>query len=645
MDLTKFFTKVEKKKKPKINNTMTKINKLYQSDILSTNEYSEIKNNFENINIITIKRIIKKLKEINSENKLIEELIDELKLKYNYLLESYENLIINFKEQNNDFTFTKEQIKSVKKTLKFLRGKKLTYGFYGYAGTGKTTTITKIVYFLVKNKLVKNIAFTASTNKATNILKSKFISCVMKLLNIKSSEETFDNLLLELKKKLNINLVFITLHKLFNYETTYDINGQKQFIQKKNYKVTDYDLVVVDECSMISLDLLTTIFENINKEIIKSKFIFVGDPAQLPPVNERVSAIFCDKINEELFINMVVRKEINDEYEKINKDEIKDRIAIIEKLINDQKTQTLTKVMRTSDTKIIDLCFSIREWINFNKVPKINKYKSEKIKLYKKDSNKWIKECVKRFQINTCIILTWTNYKSQYYNRIIREKIHNKKILERFEINDILIFTDYYKIKDLRFYTSEQVKVIKVINVNKTIKHLETSFETNKKLQKISNLNEIKNKYKNFIDTLNKTEYNYKTFCLIVKKLNEPEDYKIYVVSDDEQLETNKKQILKDIDKFRKEIIKSSQTIINNYSIIENYIIKPLIKEFNKKHIEIFANVDYGISMTVHKSQSSSYYNVFVDNDDILNNNNINDCKRCIYTAYTRAMNELHINL
>jgi ATP-dependent exoDNAse (exonuclease V) alpha subunit len=49
--------------------------------------------------------------------------------------------------------------------------------------------------------------------------------------------------------------------------------------------------------------------------------------------------------------------------------------------------------------------------------------------------------------------------------------------------------------------------------------------------------------------------------------------------------------------------------------------------------------------MTVHKSQSSSYYNVFVDTDDILNNNNINDCKRCIYTAYTRAINELHINL
>ena len=45
---------------------------------------------------------------------------------------------------------------------------------FGYAGTGKTTMIAETIGFLILNKNIKKVCFTASTNKATDVLKSKF---------------------------------------------------------------------------------------------------------------------------------------------------------------------------------------------------------------------------------------------------------------------------------------------------------------------------------------------------------------------------------------------------------------------------------------------------------------------------------------
>ena len=76
---------------------------------------------------------------------------------------------------------------------------------------------------------------------------------------------------------------------------------------------------------------------------------------------------------------------------------------------------------------------------------------------------------------------------------------------------------------------------------------------------------------------------------------------------------------------------------------IDQIIIRPLWKEYNTIFVSPFANVICSHSTTSHKAQGSSYYDVFIDLDDILKNGNINEMKRCIYTAITRAVNELHI--
>ena len=72
---------------------------------------------------------------------------------------------------------------------------------------------------------------------------------------------------------------------------------------------------------------------------------------------------------------------------------------------------------------------------------------------------------------------------------------------------------------------------------------------------------------------------------------------------------------------------------------IDLAIIRPLWEQYSKIFNEPFANVIYGYCTTVHKSQGSTYYNVYIDLEDILNNSNLDEMKRCMYTAVTRCSN------
>jgi len=76
---------------------------------------------------------------------------------------------------------------------------------------------------------------------------------------------------------------------------------------------------------------------------------------------------------------------------------------------------------------------------------------------------------------------------------------------------------------------------------------------------------------------------------------------------------------------------------------IERLLIKPLWKQWNKIYVETFASVNYGYSITCHKAQGSSFYNVYMDLHDILENKKVIEAKKCSYTCATRTVNELNI--
>jgi superfamily I DNA/RNA helicase len=163
-------------------------------------------------------------------------------------------------------------------------------------------------------------------------------------------------------------------------------------------------------------------------------------------------------------------------------------------------------------------------------------------------------------------------------------------------------------------------------------------------------MNAIDDRYKKVISQINKGTYRkYEVWKLTVQKLTEvvakdsvPETYQIYVIEkgNEEQLIVDREFAAKKIREFRKHLNVFYRDQIN---ALDREIIKPLWREWNSRFVEPFANVDISTSISVHRAQGSNYFNVFVDADDILKNNNPDEAKRCLYTALTRTSNELHI--
>lgn len=119
----------------------------------------------------------------------------------------------------------------------------------GYAGTGKTTIMHEVVKELGLDK--DEVVFATFTGKASLVLRNK----------------------------LPKEFVAITLHKLL-YEVSEE-NGQVSFTLKHKSLLSHIKLIVVDECSMVSEDLLRDLMT------FGIKVLFVGDHGQLPPVGAK----------------------------------------------------------------------------------------------------------------------------------------------------------------------------------------------------------------------------------------------------------------------------------------------------------------------------------------------------------------------
>lgn len=139
------------------------------------------------------------------------------------------------------------------------------YTLSGYAGSGKTVLMDYIVDYATDKSKPYNERFktivTATTNKA------------VKVLNDLVDHKTFS-----------------TIHKLLNIKPKR--KGTKEIFEPISWNKSDineYDLVLIDECSMISEKLLDIIKSHANEDV---KILFVGDPAQLQPINESISKCF-----------------------------------------------------------------------------------------------------------------------------------------------------------------------------------------------------------------------------------------------------------------------------------------------------------------------------------------------------------------
>jgi len=227
--------------------------------------------------------------------------------KYN---EEEEDLRINkniryYLTRLDTINLTSEQKTAMQTLYEFvIDQKQITYGLYGYAGSGKTTTVVEFVSYMLFNKYLNSVVFAAPTNKAVNVIKSKFKSHLKKIVESlceKKLEDTFNfDDELEFLDQKGLTLKFMTIHKLLLFQTDYSTNGEMIFVrdEKQGSQISQFELVIIDECSMISMDMIDNIFEEIrnttlNRHSSKTvtripKIIFSGDPAQLPPVMKMI---------------------------------------------------------------------------------------------------------------------------------------------------------------------------------------------------------------------------------------------------------------------------------------------------------------------------------------------------------------------
>jgi hypothetical protein len=576
-------------------------------------------------------------------------------------LSQISNIILN-EEQNNVYN----------NLLKFLNSDESEVLLIGYAGTGKTTLITKFINDIVKDKLVKRIAIAAPTHKAVGIIKNKLYG------NIYEKENS---------KNMMKYVEVLTIHRLLNYQNYIDNNGNTYFAKglvDTNWDI--YNLIVIDECSMLNNQIINDIVlelqrnyeENKNNKL---KVIYLGDPAQLPPVNQKISKIFTRDITK----------------------------------------YYLEKIIRTKNNNIMDLSNQHRKWIlsgNDNDMPNLELYNSNTIKIHD-NTSVWLNDFITNNNKNN-IILCWTNKKCNLYNDFIRKAIFKKQNLLKYELGEILIFQDYYRVKMdnnndnyINFYTSEQIKLYEINT--KIIKFDKLKVKNNSILPE--NIVDI---YTNCVNKLNKIidDNPIRIYEMQVRKINSDEniyinnfnklkkkiEINIYKSKSKILTEYEKLVIINNIDKninfmnnlvykyheslFNNELINENLTIItiheddtikynelveigngkllklkeklyskinkikdidnmekcNLFSIIEKKM-NTLWKEWQNKIIDSIAQLNYGYCITVHKSQGSTFSNVYIDIADIFENKSKDEVLKCLYTAITRTSDSLDLLL
>jgi hypothetical protein len=139
----------------------------------------------------------------------------------------------------------------------------------GYAGTGKSTAIQAFIKYLQALTLPPRIAVAAPINKAVKVQQR-----ILRAWGLGSIPTHTCAQLFGVKRKV--------------------IDGVEEFSVDPDaypyYK--DYNIIAIDEASTINAELWGILLDAAHSGLMAPRFIVMGDPAQLPPINEGESLAF-----------------------------------------------------------------------------------------------------------------------------------------------------------------------------------------------------------------------------------------------------------------------------------------------------------------------------------------------------------------
>jgi len=245
----------------------------------------------------------------------------------------------------------------------------------GSAGTGKTTCVQTVLREMPR----KDFVLTAPTNKATKVLREM------------SQREGLEGV----ECRTIYSLLGLRVQKDSEYVRVEPLADSD---------VNQYQGVVIDEGSMMNKQLMGFVREAALNT--STKFIFMGDPLQLPPVGEDHSECFTIP-----------------------------------------RGDRLTKVER-HDNQILTFANSLRGCIERGELPTFRSDNDEKGGVYTVDHRRMIKHIEKaytseNYELNpsSCKTIAWRNAAVSSYNDIIRSAIYGDKAEEMFVMDERVVAT------------------------------------------------------------------------------------------------------------------------------------------------------------------------------------------------------------
>lgn len=439
-----------------------------------------------------------------------------------------------------------QQIDALNEMDRFMKSNETSMTLSGYAGTGKTSLMEIIAK---KGQMqYRPVVFCATTNKAAAVL------------NERVSKAGF--------KAATLNKVFGISVEVDSKSNTYNARNLVNVL--KDADITPGTTVIIDEASMINEENYG-ILNNIAKQN-SLKIIYVGDSAQLAPVNE-------DKISK-VFRN------------------------------GEGKVITLTQVERTDDNAILKEATELRNGNPLSGVSSFND-KGEGVAYispnHQDEINNIVAHYVKGLKHNPNYfrILAYTNKAVSAYNNQVRELLGYTSPIP--QVGEPM--TGYnnwgyeWKTKSYRFINSESYKVSKVDKSHKITTNLNDGTAVTMEVIPL---------------TLEDSLGNIDTFNFIDIKSN-PSNLQAAI-----QLANEKKMLWAEakhaVGKDAKAKIYQRINFIDNFLFVNDNI------EDSNHNLLQAKTIDFGYAMTVHKSQGSTFTNVLMDDVDIsragLNSNN-----------------------
>lgn len=369
----------------------------------------------------------------------------------------------------------------------------------------------------------------------------------------------------------------------------FDVNNPP-FDPLAEKKIKGYKLYIVDEASMIGSSLRTLIErECVAHEVM---LIYCGDTSQLAPVKEARS--LCFEGVKFYTLNQIVRQEESNPVSyllKLLRYDIEHRTWKFLEYINKNRYS-----FDTTQTKGYYTC---------------GRYEFESLVVDGFNNEEFTKD------VDTCRLVTYTNASVSTWNKFIRHSIikdSNRAVLTKNDLvmsyttltddfNDtIIVNSEDYILKDIcNFTNSDGINgfTVQFIQIN--------GGETTKPLFVVDHSNQV-----------NIMLYYQLAEGLIYNATNAP-GYE-------------RRRRWKEYFAFKK----------------RNLLLVNLLDK-NTRKLKYSRDLDYGFAITSHKSQGSTYADVYVDVNDIVfdaNGNpwsNMDDILRRLYTACSRCKNRLYL--